>query len=157
MLFVFQLIQHISFENMPFFRESINIFRIPSINSLLQHHELMNKDDIKLENAYYVVDPDNTLQESQDYLVPYFNSLEWDGACGRLPIFDELKKELETRDLFVYAGHGSGSQCFSKEGLYRLKIKAMSILMGCSSVQLTTEGEFDANGRTVLNYLSSGW
>ncbi|CAD5124126.1 DgyrCDS12427 [Dimorphilus gyrociliatus] len=155
-LIVDRQLQHIPFENMPFCRDSIKVYRMPSINCVLQHYNLMNKEPVQFDNAYYIVDPDDTLTESQENLVPFLKSLGWNGASGKLPIWEELKRELECKDIFLYAGHGSGSQCFSKEELYRLKTKSMAILMGCSSVQLTTEGEFDASGRTVLNYLSSG-
>lgn len=143
---------------MPFLRDNYKSFRMPSLHCIPQHYYLMDKESMVTKNAYYVLDPDNNLPASQKLLLPFFEKLGWSGAKGKLPDWEELKKELESKNLFVYAGHGSGSQCFSKkEELFRLKMKSTAILMGCSSVKLITEGEFDAWGRTVLNFLSSGW
>jgi separase len=52
-------------------------------------------------------------------------------------------------------GHDCGGQYYPKEALKMLHIKACSILMGCSSAQHTTVGEFEPYG-TILSYIIGG-
>ena len=57
---------------------------------------------------------------------------------------------------FRYTGHGSGSQYYPSEDVQKLRIKACSILMGCSSGNQYVMGEFEPHG-TVLAYVLAGW
>jgi separase len=54
-----------------------------------------------------------------------------------------------------YSGHGSGSQYFPSAEVQKLRINACSILMGCSSGNQYTMGEFEPYG-TILDYKLAG-
>jgi separase len=56
---------------------------------------------------------------------------------------------------YRYTGHGSGSQYFPSEDVEKLRVNACSILMGCSSGDQYTMGEFEPYG-TILAYILAG-
>jgi separase len=58
------------------------------------------------------------------------------GAAGRRPEPRTLAERLQSRDVFLYFGHGSGEQYLGAPALRRLPRCAGSLLMGCSSGRL---------------------
>ena len=67
-----------------------------------------------------------------------------------------MKSFLESRDLFLYFGHGSGAQYIRSRTIRKLDKCAVALLMGCSSGALTDVGEFEPYG-TPVNYAHAGW
>lgn len=79
------------------------------------------------------------------------------GTSGRPPAAAELAEALQTRQLFVYCGHGSGEQYLPAARLRTLRCSAAGLIMGCSSGRLrppAAAGD-EAQG-TVLAYLLAG-
>jgi separase len=66
-----------------------------------------------------------------------------------------LTAALQSRDLFIYFGHGAGEQYLPPRALRRLPVCAAALLMGCSSGRLRPAGNYEPSG-TVLAYLSAG-
>ena len=67
-----------------------------------------------------------------------------------------MKTGLESHDLFLYFGHGSGSQYIKGRTIRKLDRCAVTFLMGCSSGSLSEAGEFEPYG-TPINYIHAGW
>ena len=79
----------------------------------------------------------------------------WTPVVGRVPDEDEMKSCLMDRDVFLYFGHGSGSQYVRSRTIKNLERCAVALLMGCSSGALTEAGEFEPYG-TPMNYMHAG-
>ena len=58
--------------------------------------------------------------------------------------------------MVVYCGHSSGEQYLKSDDLKKLRVRAVTLLMGCSSGVLKHEGDFDATG-TALAYIVAQW
>jgi Peptidase family C50 len=66
-----------------------------------------------------------------------------------------LTSALQSRDLFIYFGHGAGEEYLPPASLRRLPTCAAALLIGCSSGRLRPAGRYEPCG-TVLMYLSAG-
>lgn len=70
-----------------------------------------------------------------DYWCP-----RWEGEKNTLPKSELYEKYLQDSDIFLYCGHGDGSQ-YMNGGVERLSgIKSVAILSGCGSVSLRPTG-----------------
>ncbi|GKE52216.1 separase, partial [Tanacetum coccineum] len=63
------------------------------------------------------------------------------GTCHK-PVVKEISEILKTRNLFIYVGHGEGSQHIPIDALAKLDKCASAILMGCYSGLLELEGPY---------------
>ena len=80
----------------------------------------------------------------------------WDTIVQCEPLETEIRDALESRDVFVYFGHGSGAQYIRARTIKKLDKCAVALLMGCSSGTLTDAGEFEPYG-TPIHYTHAGW
>ncbi|KAF5299574.1 hypothetical protein FQR65_LT09379 [Abscondita terminalis] len=94
------------------------------------------------ENGTYLINPgldlknmENRLKSFLKYWVP-----DWNGLIGVAPSEDDFKNLLSDGDVFIYSGHGNGTQYFASEKIQRMKINKVVLLFGCSSVSLTVLG-----------------
>ena len=60
---------------------------------------------------------------------------------------------LEKKAAYMYCGHGSGSKYLSNDELEKLRVQAVSLLMGCRSGQLTRLGRSVDPLGTAHSYL----
>ena len=60
---------------------------------------------------------------------------------------------LEKKAAYMYCGHGSGSKYLSNDELEKLRVQAVSLLMGCKSGQLTRLGRSVDPLGTAHSYL----
>ncbi|KIH58744.1 peptidase family C50 [Ancylostoma duodenale] len=95
---------------------------------------------VNASNAFYILDPDNNLGDTQRRITDYVSKFGWNGVVGKVPDPDVVKEALRARDVFFYMGHGSGSRYFSRRVISENVINAVSVLMGCGSVKLTPYG-----------------
>lgn len=79
----------------------------------------------------------------------------WQCIVQREPTEAEVKTCLESNDIFLYFGHGSGGQYIRSRTIKKLDNCAVALLMGCSSGALTEAGEFEPYG-TPMNYMHAG-
>jgi Peptidase family C50 len=92
---------------------------------------------VNLSSAYYTINPSGDLQTTQDTFEAWFKSLRgWSGHAGSPPSSSELAHALQSKELFVYCGHGGGEQYIPTAKLRGLPRCAASLLMGCSSGRL---------------------
>ncbi|PLN79501.1 peptidase family C50-domain-containing protein [Aspergillus taichungensis] len=104
----------------------------------------------------YILNPTGDLQTTQGLFETGLSQLEsWTGVVNRPPTEEEFKDGLESKDLFLYFGHGSGAQYIRGRTVKRLDRCAVTFLMGCSSGALTEAGEYEPYG-TPMNYLHAG-
>ncbi len=104
----------------------------------------------------YVLNPSRDLKSTQTTFERPLECLpNWDSIVQREPSETELRTSLESGDIFLYFGHGSGAQYIRAKTIKRLNKCAVSLLMGCSSGSLTEAGEFEPYG-TPINYMHAG-
>ncbi|KAF9615741.1 hypothetical protein IFM89_026198 [Coptis chinensis] len=71
------------------------------------------------------------------------------------PSVEELVLALKSHDLFLYFGHGNGTQFLPKYEIEKISSCAATLLMGCSSGSLPFVGCYNPHG-IVLSYLLAG-
>lgn len=107
-------------------------------------------------NGGYVLNPGGDLKTTQTAFESSLQGLStWSGIIKREPTESEMRDSLETKDVFLYFGHGSGAQYIRSKAIKRLRQCAVTMLMGCSSGALTEAGEFEPYGPPV-DYMLAG-
>lgn len=72
---------------------------------------------------------------------------------GRVPEPGQLATVLSQKDAMVYCGHGTGSAYITSDEIEKLRVRAVPLLLGCSSGQLVRLGrQLDPLG-TAQSYL----
>lgn len=142
-----------------------SVSRLPSLGCLrqrlLRQRQNARKDSpdrsyVDGSNGTYVLNPSGDLKSTQAAFERPFQTLTtWEKIVQREPSEAEFKNALESRDLFLYLGHGSGAQYIRSKTIRELDRCAVSLLMGCSSGTLTEVGEFEPYG-TPINYMHAG-
>ncbi|CAG9532722.1 unnamed protein product [Cercopithifilaria johnstoni] len=144
------------FELLPVMESHKRICRISSFHMFEELLCLSKKipKTVDGKNSFYVLDPGGDLTDTQKRLSKELEKYtSWKGTVGAAPKPEELRNSLETSDLFFYMGHGSGGRYFGRSTVLRSNIRAVSLLMGCSSVRITYEGEgFDGRG-AIYDYI----
>ena len=134
-------LHRIPWENLPILSTQ-SVSRIPSLHFLFMLTQKYNpQSNIDLTNGFYVLNPQGDLLRCENDFQKFFNSLKWDGVTGQPP--EGLIDSVSKHDLYVYCGHGSGSEYINKDKLLNTKGKAFSLLMGCSTSRLSIEGPFE--------------
>jgi len=78
---------------------------------------------------------------------------EWEGLAGRAPEPGQLAKALGQKDAYVYSGHGDGTRYITNSEIEKLKIRGVSLLLGCSSGELKRAGRNTDPHGVVQSYL----
>ncbi|KAM0870738.1 hypothetical protein ACQ4PT_039815 [Festuca glaucescens] len=159
-------VQMLPWENLPALRNQ-EIYRMPSMRSILlalarstNHHKDASAmappfPVIDPFDAFYLLNPSGDLISTQDEFYQLFRNYEWKGNAGDAPTAEELVLALRNHDLFLYFGHGSGSQYVSGKEIEKLDNCAAALLMGCSSGTLHCKGGYAPQG-APLSYLFAG-
>ncbi|GIL87403.1 hypothetical protein Vretifemale_15525 [Volvox reticuliferus] len=109
-----------------------------------------------LPSAFYVLNPSGDLVDTQCFFKPILEAQPfWEGITGERPSDKTLLEALQSHDLFLYFGHGSGEQFLPRPALRKLQRCASCLLMGCSSGRLRLHGAYDPTGAAVA-YLLAG-
>ncbi|KAF9360845.1 hypothetical protein BGX26_007430 [Mortierella sp. AD094] len=114
--------------------------------------------DLELDSqkTFYVLNPGGDLKNTEDAFKGYVKTQQgWDGIIGRAPLDLECINGLSKNDLYIYFGHSGGEQYIKSTQIRQLGHCAVSLLLGCSSGSLKSEGEFDPTGN-AMNYLLAG-
>lgn len=145
------------------------VSRLPSLACLrdrIVQHDLSKQQDGSLlnhsglrvhrSNGASILNPVGDLKATQaKFEQPLQDLSTWTMITQREPTEDEMKSCLESCEIFLYFGHGSGSQYIRARTLRKLEKCAVAVLMGCSSGALTEAGEFEPYG-TPQNYMQAG-
>jgi separase len=111
---------------------------------------------IRRDNGSYILNPSGDLKHTQATFQKKLQSFkDWDGIISHEPSEDDLRSKLESKDLMLYFGHGSGAQYIRAREIRKLDKCAVTILMGCSSGALVDTGEFEPYGPPI-NYMHAG-
>lgn len=151
-------------ESMPCM-SSLAVSRLPSLGSLrdriLESQKHAPEDGpsgqyIHRGSGAYILNPGGDLKSTQSTFQKPLESLnDWSCVVEQEPTQEMIKSDLESKDLFLYFGHGSGAQYIRAREIRKLDKCAVTMLMGCSSGALTEAGEFEPYGPPI-NYLHAG-
>jgi separase len=141
------------------------VSRVPSLGSLrdrILESRKNSPDDgpqgqyISRNNGSYILNPGGDLKSTQSTFQKPLECLsDWSSVVEQEPTQEMMKSCLESKDLFLYFGHGSGAQYIRAREIRKLDKCAVTMLMGCSSGALTEAGEFEPYGPPI-NYLHAG-
>ncbi|KAF5897593.1 separin, partial [Clarias magur] len=140
-----------------------SVTRMPSLHTVLGHGLLQAADPdcvlsrgVDPQQVYFVLNPDGNLPETEKRFRDWFTGERaWQGVCGAPPDPDQLQDAVSTKDLYIYVGHGAGARFLDTQRLLRGNVRAVSLLLGCSSAALSVQGNMEGNG-IVLSYLTAG-
>ena len=109
---------------------------------------------VDISKLLYVVDSQVNLASSAATVGNFFNAVkQWDGYTSVLPNAYELIRKLNKFDLYVFAGHGSGSGCVGGWGrVIRKGATSTMHLIGCASGRLLDHGRAEPRG-AVTRYV----
>ena len=136
------------------------VCRVPSLACLrdrvLQFRSSQSGAVVDRTSGAFILNPTGDLRTTQATFEEDLTGLKtWDGVVNREPTEDEFRASLETKDLFLYFGHGSGAQYIRGRTVKRMTKCGVAFLMGCSSGTLTEAGDYEPYG-TPMNYLQAG-
>ena len=145
--------------------DGMAVSRLSSL-SCLRDRILAQKEDIpedapvgkyiNRDKISYILNPDGDLKNTHAKFSKPLQSLnEWRAIVKREPTEEEMKASLSDSELFLYFGHGCGSQYIRAREIRKLEKCAVTVLMGCSSGALTDAGEFESHG-TAVHYMQAG-
>ncbi|KAG4435850.1 hypothetical protein IFR05_008676 [Cadophora sp. M221] len=145
--------------------DGLAVSRLPSLGCLRERILTQQKDAVEdapeghyisRSNASYILNPGGDLKHTQSvFQKPLQNLNLSSGVTNREPTEEEIKETLQSKDLLLYFGHGSGAQYIRAREIKKLDRCAVTILMGCSSGALVERGEFEPHGPPI-NYMHAG-
>ncbi|CAN6914161.1 unnamed protein product [Brassica oleracea] len=159
-------VQMLPWENIPILRKQ-EVYRMPSVGSIFAvlKKRCLQGEPAKSQAAsfplidpldsFYLLNPGGDLSETQVEFESWFRDQNFEGKAGSVPSAEELTEALKTHDLFLYFGHGSGSQYLSSREIEKLENCCATFLMGCSSGSLWLKGCYIPQG-IPLSYLLAG-
>ncbi|KAG9135415.1 hypothetical protein Leryth_007169 [Lithospermum erythrorhizon] len=159
-------VQMLPWESLPILN-SQEVYRMPSLYSIsitLDRCCEQRDRDVRAPavfpwidplDSYYVLNPEGDLSDTQVEFENWFKDQHFEGIAGTAPTIDVLIEALKSHDLFIYLGHGSGSQYFPGNQIKKLDKCSCAVLMGCSSGSLSLNGSYSPQG-APLYYLHAG-
>ncbi|KAH3682655.1 hypothetical protein WICPIJ_006369 [Wickerhamomyces pijperi] len=148
----------IPWESLPCLR-SCSVSRVPSLSllvKLLQQHQGLS---ISRTDGTFLLNPSGDLVKTQDrfekILETFGASRNWRGMTNKKPTEDEVVDLITNSNLHIYVGHGGGESYIRSSTLKKLESIAPTLLLGCSSVQLTDNNLLEPTG-TAYSYLIGG-
>lgn len=143
---------HLPWESM---RILSNSYTTRGLSAKFLFSQLPNKN-LSYSNTSYILNPSKDLESTQKTFENFFLSHEnWTGIIANPPSEDEFASMLENKELVVYCGHSGGEQYIKGEKVRGLKIQAVTMLFGCSSGLLRSQGFFEPFGIAV-QYMIGG-
>ncbi|CAI2304391.1 unnamed protein product [Caenorhabditis sp. 36 PRJEB53466] len=146
-------------ERLPIFHDFPYVGRQVSIHSTFSQLEAMRNQEkqiplqIDVQNAYYVLDPENNLGETKRRMLEYITKFStWQGTVGAAPNSSEITTALAKYDAFFYFGHGSGSSVMPRSVIKHSTCNAISMLMGCGSVRTVPQAHGFDGKSALLDY-----
>ncbi|QVM13477.1 hypothetical protein D8B26_008085 [Coccidioides posadasii str. Silveira] len=146
--------------------QGCSVSRIPSLHCLrerlfdIKAQQAANVSrqgyHIKKESGAFILNPSGDLKSTQNtFQFPLSKFDGWTNITQKEPSEEDFRGALESKDLLLYFGHGSGAQYIRGRTIKRLDRCAVTFLMGCSSGAMIEAGEFEPYG-TPWNYMQAG-
>ena len=126
--------------------------RFPSLAHIkyLLYREKISKEatEIDVSKLFYLIDNQGNLETTNKTLAPFFTGPnDWKGFTKSNPKASEMLTGLNNRSLYVFCGHGTGSDAVGGWGRTQRKgISAHCHLIGCSSGRLRDGGRTEPRG-----------
>ncbi|KAI8819677.1 peptidase family C50-domain-containing protein [Fimicolochytrium jonesii] len=118
--------------------------------------ETWSRLNVDPTNAYYALNPSGDLVHTEKTFKEMVTSrAAWEGVVSSIPSEDDIASALESKDMYIYFGHGGGNQYIRGHRIRQLSQSSVALLFGCSSGYLKPAGEYDPHG-VPLNYLMGG-
>lgn len=141
-------LEMIPFESLPMMKIiRQGIFRVPSVRLF---HLIVSRNRypviINSEETAFILDPADNLTKTRQRFEDKLKSHScWEGTISEPPNPDILEKWFLTKQLYLFIGHGAGTVYYNKlckgRGLSAMSsIKPTSVVMGCSSGRVISEG-----------------
>ena len=140
------------------------VSRLPSLGCLRNRILQQRQNPASTDGRFYasrnsgasILNPGGDLTATQaKFEEPLQELSDWECIVQREPTEAQMKTCLESNDIFLYFGHGSGGQYIRSRTIKKLDKCAVALLMGCSSGALTEAGEFEPYG-TPISYMHAG-
>lgn len=135
------------------------VTRMPSLCMLAllyEHHSKMADSvlvqGVDVRKGFYLLDPEGNLPRTQERLGGVLEGTGWQGITARVPSHQEFSSALTSNDVFLYAGHGSGSQYLPGDLVEKVLCRALVLLYGCSSARLAPRGRIPDPWGIVMHY-----
>jgi len=159
-------VQSLPWESIPCLREH-SVSRLPSMAMLRDRIMQMQRTNnepgsraghyVARSSGTFILNPDSDLKNTQKMFESALKALpgKWAAVVNRAPTEEEFKRNLVSKDIMLYFGHGSGAHYCPPRTIRKLDRCAVTCLMGCSSGALKDAGEFEPYGMPT-NYLVAG-
>ncbi|GER26714.1 separase [Striga asiatica] len=156
-------VQMLPWESLPILRNQ-EVYRMPSISSIFATLDRCQEQCETSSSAfplidpldsYYLLNPDGDLSRTQMEFESWFKGQRIEGKIGTVPTIEELSQALKNHDLFIYFGHGSGTQYIPGHEIQKLDNCAATLLLGCSSGSLYLKGSYLPQGAPI-SYILAG-
>lgn len=137
------------------------VTRMPSLHfayALYKEHESTIKNgykEVPSINGAFIINPGLDLKKMEKRLSDFFKYWipDWSGIIGEKPTSEEFTGFLTEKDIFVYNGHGNGTQFCSAYKIQQMRVNSVVLLFGCSSVRMIPMGPFVEMYDQFHNYL----
>ncbi|KAL3077054.1 hypothetical protein niasHT_035888 [Heterodera trifolii] len=157
MLVIPPSLSHLPWECLPIYCRAPFVYRIQCFH-LFEH--LTNCEQTKNipasvdgRNSYYVLNPGGDLDKAKERLAAFIKRFYWRGIIGQVPSREQMRAVMNEHDLLFYMGHVNGGRYFGSSLIRESECRAVSVLMGCSSVRIVDE-EPGLDGRSsVYEYM----
>lgn len=77
------------------------------------------------------MNPTGNLPATQQRLEGFVSKMQWQGVVGEAPRKEDVMEALESQEMYVFLGHGSGRK-YIGNSLKHLDCRSVCLLMGCS-------------------------
>lgn len=138
-----------------------SVSRMPSVDMVIDAiKRKLNPSNTKKSDVFYMINPGGDLLRTEQRFQHLFTDRLWEGTIGRVtPKDNDMVLKILDKDLFVYMGHGGCEQYIRTSSMFKHSSKSnnlpSSLLIGCSSGALESNGIFPNSGNT-LNWLTCG-
>ncbi|GAA5982183.1 hypothetical protein JCM10908_004771 [Rhodotorula pacifica] len=144
-----------------------SVSRLPSVSFLRDRLDLASAQGVEdflditvnPSRTAYILNPGGDLKNTQQTFEPWLKEQSekhaWSGVVARVPMEEEVRTALTSRELVLYFGHGGAEQYIRSQTVRNAPQCAVTMLWGCSSGMLKEQGVFDPTG-TPYHYMVGG-
>ena len=153
------------FESLPILKSiKQEIFRMPSLLIMSSMLQEFNSSKIFINGAnefetFYVINPANNLDKTQELFKDRFEQkTQWEGVINKPPKPTDLAKALESKDIYIFFGHGTGTTYYRQmpDNIEGLSLNSTNVVIGCSSGKLSSDGTSLESYGTAYRFLLNG-
>ncbi|KAI1289699.1 Separin [Halotydeus destructor] len=111
------------------------------------------------QDTFYLLNPADNLGKTEEMFKSRFeNEKRWAGVVGRKPEPEELANALQSKEVYIFFGHGAGTSYYRTmpDNLEGLTVNTAALVIGCSSGRLTADGSSLESYGTPYRFLVNG-